>query len=76
MIRHLGDFISKTLCRVLSDTCPTYLDGMQRILLFADEVNSHEDMNGFVNMHPHLKSPLDRPKFESFQAMAKASRYR
>eukprot|EP00118_Oscarella_pearsei_P000028 m.4018 g.4018 ORF g.4018 m.4018 type:complete len:697 (+) comp10081_c0_seq1:78-2168(+) len=56
------------LARVLSDTCPTYLEGMQRMIMFTDNVSALEDMGTFVDTCSQFKDPLVRPKFEPFQS--------
>lgn len=55
-------------CRVLSNSAPTYLEGMQRTLMFTDSIDAKHDMMLYVESQPKLKEKMKRPKFEQFQS--------
>ena len=60
------------VCRVLSNSGPTYLEGMKRTLLFTDSIDAMQDMQMYVDGQPKLKERMKRPKFEAFQSQVGA----
>jgi hypothetical protein len=62
----------KEMARVLSNSAPTYLEGMQQTLLFTDSIDAMQDMKTYVDTQPKLKERMKRPKFEAFQSQVSA----
>jgi hypothetical protein len=60
------------MARVLSNSAPTYLEGMQQTLLFTDSIDAMQDMKTYVDTQPKLKERMKRPKFEAFQSQFEA----
>jgi hypothetical protein len=65
-------FTDVVCCRVLSNSAPTYLEGMQQTLLFTDSIDAMQDMKTYVDTQPKLKERMKRPKFEAFQSQVSA----
>ncbi|XP_065179502.1 uncharacterized protein LOC135809977 isoform X2 [Sycon ciliatum] len=60
------------LAKSMSNTAPTYLGGMQRMLIFADAVDARQDVETFVHTHSVLKQHLARPRFQPHPKRATA----
>lgn len=58
------------VCRTLSNTAPSYLEAMQRILISMDEIDSHSDVESFVQLHTSLMHKHEVPPFEKHPASA------
>ena len=52
------------MCRILSNTCPIYLSGMQYITLSLEEISAEMDIEGFAQKHQELMKDTDLPEFE------------
>lgn len=51
-------------CRTLSNTVPTYLEAMQRMVISMEQINSNSDIEAFVEQHTPLTEQSDVPPFE------------
>lgn len=59
--------VAHFVCRILSNTAPSYLECMQRIVFSVADIDAQRDINSFVNDHKHLMTDLQLPQFEPHQ---------
>lgn len=50
--------------RVLSNTAPAYLEGMQRIYISVDKIDGASDIDFFINEHSELLGAPQPPQLE------------
>lgn len=55
------------VCRLLSNTAPSYLECMQRIVFSVADIDAQRDINSFVSDHKDLMTDLQPPQFEPHQ---------
>lgn len=69
-IKAISDSL-REFTRILSNTCPMYLSGMQYITLSLEEISAEIDLEGFAQKHKELMQEVHLPEFEMHPCRAK-----